>query len=122
MKKHLNSTDDYLKNIRTTFAWIIDNSLNCNPNGCFLVNSLIELAPHDELIRKRVKDHISNVELAFKQALIDGKKQGQLAEGKDIEVMVKKIMVNIWGINVIQRTGLSIEEVESYKSYYRDIV
>ncbi len=118
----LNSSDDYLLNIRSTIAAMIEASLNCNPKGCFLVNTLIELAPHDESIRQRVKGHIANVEQAFKEALVAAKRSGQLAEDRDLNEMAKKIMINIWGINVMQRAGLSADEVETFKIYFSDIV
>lgn len=123
LTNQLNKSDDYLLNIRLSITGIIENSLNCNnPNGCFLVNTMIELAPHNKPIQQRVKGHIENVEKAFKNTLDAAKKSGQLAEDKDLNKIAKKIMINIWGINVLQRTGLNPEEVEIIKIYYSDIV
>ncbi|OUS29027.1 hypothetical protein A9Q99_10480 [Gammaproteobacteria bacterium 45_16_T64] len=118
----LSSGEDYLESIRSCFAWLIESSLDCKPDGCFLVNALIELAPHDTVIRQTLKDHIGNVEQAFTRALTAAKSAGQLQDDADIAAMAKKIMVSLWGIRVIQRTGLSVEEVETFKHYYCNIV
>ncbi|MBV1908152.1 MAG: TetR/AcrR family transcriptional regulator [Kangiellaceae bacterium] len=118
----LSEGTDYLGNIRSTFSRFIEIGAQNQPSGCFLVNSLVELAPHDKEIQKRLKEHTSKVEQAFKVALTAAKESGQITSNSDISEIAKKIMVNLWGIRVAQRTGLTNQEIENFKKYYRDIV
>lgn len=118
----LNGSDDFVENIRDAISATIDGGLSCEPHGCFLANSLIELAPHNEAIKLRVQGHLNNVEQAYSETLEKAKAAGQLAEDFDVEKKAKKIMISIWGICVFQRTGLDQQQVHFLKDLYEDIV
>lgn len=118
----LNDSDNFVENVREAISATIDGGLSCEPHGCFLANSLIELAPHNEAIKLRVQGHLNNVEQAYSETLEKAKAAGQLAEDFDVEKKAKKIMISIWGICVFQRTGLDQQQVHFLKDLYEDIV
>lgn len=118
----LNDSDNFVENIREAISATIDGGLSCEPHGCFLANSLIELAPHNEAIKLRVQGHLNNVEQAYSKTLEKAKAAGQLAEDFDVEKKAKKIMISIWGICVFQRTGLDVQQVHFLKEVYGEIV
>jgi len=122
LNEELNATDDFVTNIRTAIFATIDGGLGGEPLGCFLINSLVELAPHDPAIKQRVQGHLGNVEQAFVSALENAKMAGQLSEGFNTEQKAKKIMITIWGIRVSQRTSLSHQQVDALKKLYEKII
>lgn len=122
LTEQLNCTDNFVENIRNAISATIDGSLACEPHGCFLTNSIIELAPHNESIKLRVQGHLGNVEQAYIAALNKAKEAGQLPEDLSVERKVTKIMISLWGICVFQRTGLDAQQVYFLKELYEEIV
>lgn len=120
--EQLNSSDNFVENIRNAISETIEGGLACEPHGCFLANSLIELAPHNEAIKLRVQGHLNNVELAYIDTLEKAKALGQLSEDFSVDKKAKKIMISIWGICVFQRTGLDKQQVHLLKELYENIV
>lgn len=71
--------------------------------GCFMVNTILEVAPHNDKVRERVGLYLDQIEASFLQALKTAKKKGTLSEDKDPKSLAKYLMVTIWGIRVLQK-------------------
>jgi len=84
--------------------------------GCFMVNSSVELAMHDEEIAKIVKSNSQKMEEIFTNAVKKGQDSGHISKATDARVLARFIFNTYSGIRVLARTG------ERDKQVYDDIV
>ncbi|MFB9843532.1 TetR/AcrR family transcriptional regulator [Mucilaginibacter ginsenosidivorans] len=71
--------------------------------GCFVVNSCIELARHNEQVAKIVTEHQQNMEELFTKAIQRGIKTGDIPSGKNAKALSRTICNTISGIEVDAR-------------------
>ncbi|MFP3591128.1 TetR/AcrR family transcriptional regulator [Chryseobacterium sp. SIMBA_038] len=84
--------------------------------GCFMVNSSVELAMHDQEIAKIVQNNAKTMEEIFTNAVQKGQDLGHISKKMDAKVLARFIFNNYSGIRVLARTG------EKDKQVYDDIV
>jgi len=84
--------------------------------GCFMVNSAVELAMHDEEIAKIVSDNRKIMEEVFYNGLKKGQESGQISTQEDARLLARFIFNNYSGIRVLARAG------EKDKQVYDDIL
>ena len=84
--------------------------------GCFMVNSSVELAMHDEEIAKIVKSNSQKMEEVFTNAVRKGQDSGHISKATDARVLARFIFNTYSGIRVLARAG------ERDKQVYDDIV
>jgi len=68
--------------------------------GCFIVNTAIELAPHNEKIAAIIFDHKKRFERAFTNAIKKGIVSGEIPEKKNPKAISRTICNAIGGIQV----------------------
>lgn len=73
--------------------------------GCFMVNSKVELAPHDEEVAAIVKENREALENAFTAAIKRGQEMGQLSKENPPRALARFIMNNLWGMTVHSKSG-----------------
>lgn len=69
--------------------------------GCFIVNTAVEVAPHDRQAARRVAASWDHLETALTSALIRAQAQGELAPGKDPRALARLLLVLMQGIRVV---------------------
>ncbi|PWV46935.1 TetR/AcrR family transcriptional regulator [Chitinophaga sp. S165] len=74
-------------------------------NGCFMVNSKVELALHDEEVAAIVKENREALENAFTNAIKRGQEKGQLSKDNQPRALARFIMNNLWGLTVHSKSG-----------------
>jgi TetR/AcrR family transcriptional repressor of nem operon len=84
--------------------------------GCFMVNSSVELAMHNEEIAKIVKSNSRKMEEVFTNAVKKGQEAGNISKQHKPSVLARFIFNNYSGIRVLARAG------ERDKQVYDDIV
>lgn len=84
--------------------------------GCFMVNSSVELAMHNQDIAEIVKNNSKVMEKIFTDAVQKGQDLGQISSKIEARVLARFIFNNYSGIRVLARTG------EKDKQVYDDIV
>jgi TetR/AcrR family transcriptional repressor of nem operon len=84
--------------------------------GCFMVNSSVELAMHNEEIEKIVKSNSRKMEEVFTNAVKKGQEAGNISKQHKPSVLARFIFNNYSGIRVLARAG------ERDKQVYDDIV
>jgi TetR/AcrR family transcriptional repressor of nem operon len=112
---------DESKNIKETLHAIFEQAViesleDRITKGCFMVNSSVELAMHDEDISKIVKNNSHIMEEVFTKAVQKGQENGQISKQQDARVLARFIFNNYSGIRVLARAG------ERDKQVYDDIV
>jgi TetR/AcrR family transcriptional repressor of nem operon len=73
--------------------------------GCFIANTVMELAPHEKEIGDRMAKVMGQVEEAFFQALTRAKAQGELREGKDPRSLARFLVTMMQGVIVMLKAG-----------------
>ncbi len=81
------------------------------PKGCFVVNTGIELAAHDEEINKMVSRHMKKLESTIKTAIKKGQRLGQISTDKKAEVLARFIQNNISGLKVAVKSHKKKKEL-----------
>jgi TetR/AcrR family transcriptional repressor of nem operon len=83
------------------------NELTKDPErkGCFLVNSTVELASHDQEISKMLCESDRETEALLCKVIEKGQKQGDITNGRDAASIAHFIFNNIKGMRVTARAG-----------------
>lgn len=84
--------------------------------GCFMVNSAVELAMHNEEIAKIVSDNREIMGEVFYNAIKKGQDLGQISTKQDARLLSRFIFNTYSGIRVLARAG------EKDKQVYDDIL
>lgn len=101
MLQMVKQSNDLLKTIEQIFKMIVDQDIRAKiPKGCLMVNSSVELAPHDHQIAKIVSDHEANVESAFEAAILKGQGKGQISKVHSAKSLARFLYNNISGLRV----------------------
>lgn len=115
--KLLDESENVKETLHDIFKQAVIESLEDRiTKGCFMVNSSVELAMHDEDIAKIVKSNSQTMEQVFTQAVKKGQESGHISKQQDARVLARFIFNNYSGIRVLARTG------ERDKQVYDDIV
>lgn len=72
-------------------------------HGCLMVNSMIELAPHDPEMRKRALAHAREIEGLLAARLILAQRKGEIAKSKDPVDLARFLYHIILGLAVASR-------------------
>lgn len=91
--------------IAAFFTEIIDRSLNdTKRKGCLLVNSALEVAPHDEEFQRVVTDVLNEVEAFFRRCVEAGQADGSISDRQDLADLGRTLLSTLLGIRVLART------------------
>ena len=85
------------------------------PRGCFMVNTCVEKAPHDEVVAKIVQENITDYETAFYEAIKKGQAMGEITNRNDARALARFIINTINGIRIMAKSGAD-------KTVYDDVV
>lgn len=117
VKDLLEKSDNVKETLHDLFKQAVIESLEDRiTKGCFMVNSSVELAMHDEEIAKIVKSNSQTMEDVFTNAVKKGQEAGHISKQLDAKVLARFIFNNYSGIRVLARAG------ERNKQVYDDIV
>lgn len=73
--------------------------------GCFVVNTAVELAPHDAAAARRVQASWDYLEAALTSALIRAQAQGELAQGRDPRALARCLLALLQGLRVLGKAA-----------------
>jgi len=87
-------------------AEIIDRSLkDPDRKGCLMVNSALDVAPHDAEIGKVVGGYLDEIRVFFRRNIEAARKSGQVPGRIDAEEVSGHLLGVLLGIRVLARTG-----------------
>lgn len=111
--KLVKASDDAGESIKKIFNALVDESFNYEiPKGCFMVNSAVELAPHDIEIAEMVKGDAKDAETALSIAVQKGKDSGQFSNPASAQSLARFLFNNISGMRVAARAGADREVLD----------
>ncbi|NKM28222.1 TetR/AcrR family transcriptional regulator [Rhizobium laguerreae] len=91
--------------IQDFFNEIIERSLSdTRRKGCMLVNSALEVAPHDEEFQRVVSEVLRQVEAFFRRCIEAGQKDGSIGGRQSATDMAGTLLGTLLGIRVLART------------------
>src|SRR5437764_9444732 len=90
--------------IRGFIDEIIRRSLERERRGCFLVNSALEIAPHDAEIGAMVAQRLGELEGFFRRCVSAGQRDGSIAPGRDAADLARLLLGVVLGIRVLARS------------------
>ena len=103
LKADINASDNAIEIIREFFNTITKSKTDRHLNGCFIGNTLVEMASQDEDIREEAIAILKELEQVFYKAILAGQKNGQLKTKTDARLLARQL-ITIWnGLNVTRR-------------------
>lgn len=116
MIEMVNNSTNIEETIRIIFTTTIKEALEDKlSKGCFMVNTTIELAPHDKEIAEIVNQNMADVEQALCLAIKKGQNQGVFTKSKSALALARFLFNNISGLRVASKSGAE-------KKVYDDVV
>ena len=100
--------------IRAFIAEIVDRSLkDPDRKGCLLINSALDVAPHDAEIGKVVAGYLDELRTFFRRNIEAAQREGQIADALDADEASGHLLGVLAGIRVLARTGARRKTLES---------
>ena len=112
-KNTLLSAPSPLKAIRSLFHKLAEDSAGPQAmRSCFLVNTALEIARHDESIQSLINGYFLKIEGILRETLERAQEKGEISPDKDAEALAAFLLSNIWGLRVLGATGPSHRQAE----------
>ncbi len=80
--------------------------------GCLITNTVMELAPHEKDIARKVAERLHMAEDAFFRLLARAKQEGELAKDKDPRALARVLVTMMQGTIVMIKAGTPADEVK----------
>jgi TetR/AcrR family transcriptional repressor of nem operon len=92
--------------IQQFFAEIIDHSINDRERkGCFLVNSALEVAPHQRELGAMIAKQFGEIEAFFKRCILAAQADGTTPRGLDASDTARLLLGVLLGVRVLARSA-----------------
>lgn len=88
--------------IVTFLEEIVARSL-ADPRGCFLVNSTLEVAPHDAAVRATIVARLAELEGFFLRTVRAGQAEGSITRAQPAEDLARLLLTAVMGLRVLAR-------------------
>ncbi|KIL41360.1 transcriptional regulator [Gordoniibacillus kamchatkensis] len=90
---------------RAFFAELVEEEYGASPcRGCFCVNTMAELAPHDEKFEILTREHQMYLSVLFQESIERGIRAGELAPDKNAKALAQTMVVSLIGLTVLLKS------------------
>lgn len=91
---------------RTFFVEIVDEEYNAErlSRGCFCINTMVELAPHDEKFEILTREHQMYLSVIFQENIERGMRSGELNPSLDAKAVAQALIVSLIGLTVFMKS------------------
>lgn len=72
--------------------------------GCFCINTIVELAPHDEKFEIITREHEMYLSVIFQETLLKGIKSGELESSLDVKALAQTLVLTLIGVTVLLKS------------------
>jgi TetR/AcrR family transcriptional repressor of nem operon len=87
------------------FKEVIDRSLNDRTRGgCLLINSALEIGPHDRKLGPKIARYIGEIEEFFRRTILAAQADGSMAANLNAADIARLLLGILLGIRVLART------------------
>ncbi|CAM3158043.1 TetR/AcrR family transcriptional regulator [Paenibacillus sp. FSL F4-0087] len=73
-------------------------------HGCFCINTMVELAPHDPKFAVLTREHQMYLVAIFKETIERGQETGELSNDLDSSALSKSLVVSMIGLTVMMKS------------------
>lgn len=116
MIEMVSSTSDIEEAIRQIFKQAVKDAIEDRlSKGCFMVNTTVELAPHDKDVAEIVNQNMVDVEAALTLAIEKGQREGVFNRTMSAVSLARFVFNSISGLRVASKSGAD-------SKVYHDIV
>jgi TetR/AcrR family transcriptional repressor of nem operon len=98
----LEATSPPRRAIEVWLADIVERSMH-DRLGCMLVNSALEIAPHDATIAEVVSSRLGELEAFFCRCVIAGQRDGSINADRDASDLARLLLTTTVGLRVLAR-------------------
>ena len=100
--------------IRAFLAEVIDRSIKDREcKGCLLVNSALDVAPHDAELGRVVTGYLEEIRAFFRRNVEAASEAGETPPGTDAETLSIHLLGVLMGMRVLARTGARRRTLEA---------
>lgn len=97
------------RSVRDAFRAFFENVVDeeyaeSRSRGCFCINTMVELAPHDEKFEILTREHQMYLAVIFQETIERGIQSGELAKGTDAKALSQALIVSLIGLTVILKS------------------
>jgi TetR/AcrR family transcriptional repressor of nem operon len=101
----IEASTDIKKTVADIFDFIYEDSLTEKKLGCMMVNTAIELAPHQKKISKLIDDEMLMVQKALTAAIRKGQSQNKVSKKMSAHALATLVLTCINGLRVAEKWG-----------------
>ena len=101
-----------LEGLQSVLHGIIDTSDGDSacPKGCMAINSLVELAPHDEKVQRIMGDHVQRMRGSMTKTITQAQSAGQISSQRSPELLTSLLMTFMAGLAATMKGPVSEAE------------
>jgi TetR/AcrR family transcriptional repressor of nem operon len=90
---------------RSFFENLVAKEYGKGPNwGCFCLNSMVELAPHDEKFAILTREHQMYLSVIFQETVERGLRSGELDPGINAKSLAQTLVISLIGLTVFMKS------------------
>jgi len=90
---------------RLFFTEVVDEEYSESlSRGCFCINTMVELAPHDEKFEILTREHQMYLSVIFQETIERGIQSGELKTDIDAKSVAQALIVSLIGLTVIMKS------------------
>jgi TetR/AcrR family transcriptional repressor of nem operon len=91
--------------VRSFIEEIIDRSVNDRERrGCFLINSALEVAPHDQELGRLIADRLAEIEAFFYRSIKAAQAEGTVPRDRVAKDLARLLLGVLLGVRVLARS------------------
>ncbi|WP_342428672.1 TetR/AcrR family transcriptional regulator [Paenibacillus sp. FSL L8-0158] len=105
VRSRLQSNSSVKEAFYNFFGGIVAEEYEDGPNrGCFCINTMVELAPHDEKFEILTREHQMYLSAVFQETLERGIRSGELEASMDARALAHTMVSLLIGITVMMKS------------------
>lgn len=91
--------------IRTFFENIVEEEYKKEfSKGCFCINTMVELAPHNEKFEVLTREHQMYLAVIFQELITKGIRSGELQSDLNAKAVAQKLVTSLIGLTVLMKS------------------
>lgn len=83
----------------------VDETLASCQRGCFCINTMVELAPHDPRFAILTREHQLYLAAIFKEVIERGQQSKELSSSLDAGALAQSLVITMIGLTVLTKSG-----------------
>ncbi|WP_410769925.1 TetR/AcrR family transcriptional regulator [Fontibacillus sp. BL9] len=105
VRSRLQNKSSVKEGIRAFFEGLINEGYGERfSRGCFCINTMVELAPHDEKFEVLTREHQMYLTVIFQETIERGIRSGELANSLNPKALAQTLVVFLIGLTVMMKS------------------